>query len=115
MATIKDQLLTLDEPYRSQALANTTTYAKTRQAYTLSSAIEIAFIWGATKEGHSYWKILYDFYYNRQLTEVSSCCNNESEPRGADLEAIAVCAGCGRPFVPRYETMEEFKERLNIE
>lgn len=55
MRTIKYWLEKLDEPYRSQALQNTSFNRLEWLASCIGNAIADAFAWRNTPEGHDYW------------------------------------------------------------
>lgn len=56
MKTIKEWLQELPEPYKTQALNNTSSIMANNKVESLSYAIESAFIWTDTPEGHFYWR-----------------------------------------------------------
>lgn len=56
--TIKEWLEDLPEPYRTQALNNTDEDLLEITEETQSEALNTAFWWSETKEGHDYWSQL---------------------------------------------------------
>jgi hypothetical protein len=58
--TVKDWLNTLEESYRSEALANMDEETSSHPVISLHDALGTAFIWDKTPQGHEYWA---DFYY----------------------------------------------------
>lgn len=54
----------LPEPYRTQALDNyaaiATPHAKTKLALHFADALDYAFSWASTDQGHGYWSDLFD-------------------------------------------------------
>lgn len=57
MKTVKDFLEKLDEPYRSQALANCKT--PNVEVENLFEAVGCAFLWSSTEQGQEYWQSLH--------------------------------------------------------
>lgn len=60
MKTIKEWLEELPEPYRSQALKNVHKHLLTAKDESLSEALNGAFTWKNTPQGHDYWMDLRD-------------------------------------------------------
>lgn len=58
--TIKEWLEELPEPYSTQALNNADELLLNCTYGTQSEALEEAFVWFATEEGHDYWEQLYE-------------------------------------------------------
>ena len=58
MATIKDYFEELPEPYKTQAIENSSEESLNKKSPSLKSAICNAFMWGATRQGHNYWRNL---------------------------------------------------------
>lgn len=63
MKTIKEWLETLDEPERTQALANVDPRMENAMAIEPCVALFHAFSWGRTPEGVDYWKGIYEKIY----------------------------------------------------
>lgn len=62
MANIKEQLESLPEPFRTQALMNMNNTKAHREADKKSTAISEAFSWGNTPQGSTYWGNLHNKY-----------------------------------------------------
>lgn len=60
MKTIKQWFETLDEPYKSQAIACTDADRLHIECESLYSAVSGAFTWGNTEQGHMYWSSVAD-------------------------------------------------------
>ena len=60
MKTIKQHLSELPEPYQSEALANMLPESSDYMQYTAHGAINRAFPWNRTKQGHMYWAVLHN-------------------------------------------------------
>jgi len=60
MMQIIQYLNLLPYPYRMQAISNTSNDTLFHTAESLREALLIAFIWGNTAEGHSYWKEVFE-------------------------------------------------------
>lgn len=58
MKTIKTWFKKLEEPYRTQAIINTTQSLLSVKVGLLSDALGGAFGWERTKEGYDYWNKL---------------------------------------------------------
>lgn len=56
--TIKEWLEELPEPYRTQALTNARPDRLTIKRTSITSAIDNAFSWSDSQEGHVYWSKL---------------------------------------------------------
>lgn len=56
---IKDWLMEMNEPYRSQALKNTKNESTIKHD-TFHSALQSAFIWSNSPEGYDYWKRIFN-------------------------------------------------------
>lgn len=54
--TVKQHLETLPRKVREAAIRNTTNYMLAGTQSTASSALNIAFCWRETPEGHDYWR-----------------------------------------------------------
>ena len=58
--TIGEWLIELTEPYRTQALVNTSSFRKSEMEISLKEAVHGAFPWYDSKEGSQYWSNVYD-------------------------------------------------------
>ena len=61
MATIKDYFEELPEPYKTQAIKNSTDHCLGKNTTSLGSALCNGFIWSSTEQGHNYWR---DFLFS---------------------------------------------------
>lgn len=55
MKTILEYLKELEEPYKTQALNNTSDEILKEDVKTLEEAIKLAFVWEKSQQGWNYW------------------------------------------------------------
>jgi hypothetical protein len=60
MPTIREHFMTLPEPYRTQALANSRPISLEAPRRTLANALQSGFSWAASPQGHKYWQNIWE-------------------------------------------------------
>jgi hypothetical protein len=84
---VESYLSELNEPYRSQALANIDVHymeSCDTEIDSLEEALEWAFDWGETEEGFDYWSNLFDIIHH----ECNACEDEEDEELSDSMKMV---------------------------
>lgn len=67
---VKEWLELLEEPYRTLALANMREYDAESGREQMSHAINLAFTWDESPQGHHFWQVIHDYFEENENTLV---------------------------------------------
>lgn len=104
--TIIEWFNELPEPFKSQAIANTSKNMLNEVAYDILAALSYAFTWSKTPEGIYYWKNL---YYDMEL----KINNPEKYKLKKTAERLIDLADLANNYLLKKLTDNEFKDLLN--
>lgn len=65
MKTVRQHFESLPEPYRQQAIDNTSKYYLEYEELSLDLALKRCFIWDNTEQGFDYWNEFYNNMYRQ--------------------------------------------------
>lgn len=82
--TIREWLEELPEPYRTQALENTSKTNLQIFVSNIKTAIQFAFIWSDSDQGHNYWS---DLHQSRKIDALTNYWQKRCKLAEAIIEA----------------------------